>query len=96
MEALGSRRELVPRFNPWTQTTLLLLAGQELPPGNIWVPACGPGQELEPVAAAFPANTVIGADLAPDMVGVAQQMIAASPHRHGTHSLRHSCLPWLQ
>lgn len=36
-------RELVPRFAPYTRRLLSLLTHKPLPPGLVYVPACGPG-----------------------------------------------------
>ncbi|PSC67659.1 methyltransferase type 11 isoform A [Micractinium conductrix] len=79
MVAEGYVSSFVPRFAPWTTDTLAQLqsaaAAAPLPPGTIAAPACGPGQELPLLAAAFPQHHILGVDLAEGMVGLAQQLV---------------------
>lgn len=66
-------------FRPWQHDTIAQLQ-DALPAsvqGSIAVPACGPGQELPLLAAAFPHSRIIGIDLADGMVAVAQKLVAA-------------------
>jgi SAM-dependent methyltransferase len=90
--AIGYNNALVPRFAPWTRDVLQSL-NQELPNLKIssnqpccCVPCCGPGQELLPLSELLgPEWYVLGVDLAPGMIQVAQERIAkAQPSSTGT------------
>jgi len=72
--APGYDELFVPRFAPWTDDALAQLGAHadSLPEGAILVPCCGPGQELAPIAALLPDRTILGTDLAPGMVAIAQ------------------------
>jgi len=50
--AVGYEELFVPRFAPWTEKCLAILKShvKDLPAGGAFVPMCGPGQELLPVA----------------------------------------------
>ena len=79
--AAGYQEHLVPRFAPWTRQALAALgAAGALPPGPVYVPACGPGQELPLLAARLPQQNrpIVGVDLAEGMVELARQAIAES------------------
>ncbi|KAI7837870.1 hypothetical protein COHA_008357 [Chlorella ohadii] len=75
--AEGYRSNFVHRFAPWTQDTLraFVQAGASLPGGTIAVPACGPGQELPLLAAAFPCHRIVGVDLSEGMAALARQLV---------------------
>ncbi|PRW39171.1 Methyltransferase type 11 [Chlorella sorokiniana] len=76
--AEGYRSNFVHRFAPWTQDTLqaFVQAGGSLPEsGAIAVPACGPGQELPLLAAAFPRHRIVGIDLSEGMAALARQLV---------------------
>jgi SAM-dependent methyltransferase len=87
--APGYDELFVPRFAPWTDAALAQLGAHadSLPEGAILVPCCGPGQELPPIAALLPDRTILGTDLAPGMVAIAQarcdalNAAAAAPQR---------------
>jgi hypothetical protein len=73
-----ARRELAPRFQPWIRQIIQELSQRaaKMPPGSIIVPCCGSGQELVQLHEALATKrTIIGIDLAPGMVEVAQQHI---------------------
>jgi SAM-dependent methyltransferase len=57
------------RFAPWNASAVaaLSLAG-ELPDGPLLVPCCGPGWEVEQLAAAFPGRAAVGIDFSKEMV----------------------------
>eukprot|EP00884_Botryococcus_braunii_P022392 jgi/Botrbrau1/8837/Bobra.0335s0024.1 len=78
--ANGYERDLVPRFAPWTSLLLDALSAQELPPGLLLVPTCGPGQELPLLADAFPDRRVVGTDIAPGMVAAAEARLRSLPY----------------
>jgi SAM-dependent methyltransferase len=63
-----------PRFAPYLSATIGALAAHSgaLPPGAIVVPCVGPGRELAPLARAFPGRTILGSDLAGEMVKLAR------------------------
>jgi SAM-dependent methyltransferase len=83
--APGYDELFVPRFAPWTEDALAALAAQleSLPTGDgrgALVPCCGPGQELPPIARLLGGAeraVVVGVDLAPGMVEIAQNRIDA-------------------
>jgi len=68
-------RNLVPRFAPWTNTALDTLGAHaaSLPPGAVYVPCCGPGQELPLVAALVGDRSVLGVDLSSGMIARARE-----------------------
>jgi SAM-dependent methyltransferase len=85
--AVGYNDLFVPRFSPWTMDAfealssalLIVLPAQvEARDGSFYcvVPCCGPGQELVPLANKLGPNwSVLGVDLAPGMIEVANQRI---------------------
>ena len=78
--AEGYDELFVPRFAPWTKDALAALTSRaaSLPPGGGLAPCCGPGQELPAIAEALgAARPVVGVDLAPGMIEIAQQRAAA-------------------
>ncbi|KAL4427344.1 hypothetical protein ABPG77_003253 [Micractinium sp. CCAP 211/92] len=76
--AEGYDRSFSSRFAHWQREAIAELQAA-LPAGGhgtIAVPACGPGQELPLLAAAFPAHRIVGIDLAEGMVEVARRLVA--------------------
>jgi SAM-dependent methyltransferase len=83
--AVGYNNLFVPRFSPWTKDAFeALFSALSLPKleerngGSFCcvVPCCGPGQELVPLADKLGPNwSVLGVDLAPGMIQVANQRI---------------------
>lgn len=74
----------VPRFAPWTNDALNALEAfhdkDERTEKKALVLCCGPGQELIPIAKILGENsTILGIDLAPGMVKLAQKRILQSP-----------------
>src|SRR5581483_4431811 len=78
--AAGYERYFVPRFSPWTEEAVRALTkrARKLPLGSVLVPCCGPGQELLPLALAFPDREVLGIDLSPGMVALARARIGGA------------------
>ncbi|KAL4440261.1 hypothetical protein ABPG75_003262 [Micractinium tetrahymenae] len=78
MVAEGYDKSFSGRFGPWQRDAIAQLQAA-LPAsgrGTIAVPACGPGQELPLLAAAFPRHRIVGIDLAEGMVEVARRLVA--------------------
>ncbi|KAG2427612.1 hypothetical protein HXX76_012265 [Chlamydomonas incerta] len=72
-------KELAPRFDPWFQLAVNELKAHELPPGDVLVPCCGPGQELLPLHALHGGQRrVVGLDLSHGMIDLARAAIAAA------------------
>ena len=78
--AEGYDELFVPRFAPWTQDALasLVACKASLPAGGAMVPCSGPGQERPAVAEVLGTERpVLGIDLAPAMIDIAQRRAAA-------------------
>lgn len=80
--AKGYDELFVPRFSPWTRDALAALRSHSvkaLPAAGAVVPCCGPGQELPAIAEVLGTERpVLGIDLAPGMIDIAQRRAAAS------------------
>ena len=74
--AAGYAQAFVPRFAPWAADALQAYSAAAPPAtGTIAVPACGPGQELVLLAAAFPRCRIVGLDLSAGMCQLAAELV---------------------
>jgi trans-aconitate methyltransferase len=71
--AAGYEKFWVPRFRPWVEAAVA--AVDNLPPGPILVPCCGTFPELDLLLERFPDREIVGIDLSPGMVELAQERI---------------------
>jgi trans-aconitate methyltransferase len=71
--AAGYEKFWVPRFRPWVEAAVAAL--DELSPGPVLVPCCGTFPELDPLLERFPDREIVGIDLSPGMVELAQERI---------------------
>ncbi len=79
--ASGYDRYFSPRFAPWIEDALSEITSRagELPRGPVLVPCCGPGRELELLAARLPGREILGSDLSRGMVELARARVASLP-----------------
>jgi SAM-dependent methyltransferase len=72
-------RYFVPRFAPWVETAVRIVAEAILPPGPILVPCCGTFPEVPALVGGHPAREIVGIDLSAEMVRLARERAAGWP-----------------
>jgi SAM-dependent methyltransferase len=72
-------RYFVPRFAPWVEAAVRVVAETRLPPGPILVPCCGTFPEVPALVGGHPAREIVGIDLSAEMVRLARERVAGWP-----------------
>ncbi len=77
--ANGYDAYFVPRFAPWVRDAVAAITDAALPDGPVLVPCCGTFPEVDLLAGRFPDREIVGIDLSPGMIRLAQERAARWP-----------------